>query len=290
MTGATVKPKPRRPAAGTPTLVGMGSRLKRRNYGRNHAYYLDGEVKLSGVTTLIGDGMRKKALENWAGNETASYAVDHWDELAMMSPTKRFEVLKGGRFKSRDEAARRGTEIHRLAELITNGQEVDVPEEIRGHVESAVRFLDEWEIESILTEFSVYHERGGYAGTGDGVARSRKWSALKGEDRVILYDWKSSRSGIYGETALQLAAYGNDDCMFQDEHGVDTPVSSLGITDHWAVWIRSDGYDVYPMERGPEVFRTFQYVATVARRTGGEDRPLDRLKGEALFLPSGVKA
>lgn len=279
-----------------PELAGTGSRARRRNYGKNHAYYLEtdnGEVKLDGVTTLIGDGMRKKALEHWAGNETAKYAVDNWDALAELTPTNRFETLKKARFESRDTAAARGTQVHALAEQLVAGDQVDVPDEIAGHVESAVKFLDEWKIRSILSECTVWSERGFYGGTLDGVATSEVWDAHPQggagvEKRVILFDWKTSRSGIYGETALQLAAYANADFYIAD--GADHPMEDLGITDHWAVWIRSDGYSVYPMVRSAEVFRTFQFVATVARRTEGPDRPLDQLKGAELFLPAGVAA
>lgn len=257
------------------------SGFKRRNYGRNHAYYLDG-VKLDGVTTLLGDGMRKAAIEHWAGNVTAGYAVDNWDKLSEMSLSQRLEVLKKARFTIRDEAANRGTEVHRLAELVLRGESVDVPDVLRGHVEAAVKFLDDWGFEAIVTEASCYQRAGMYAGTFDSVGTVAK---LPG--RVILLDWKTSGSGIYGETALQLEAYSRTD-KYLDTAGKEYDTKALGITDHWAIWVRSDGYDVYPMARGDEVYKTFQYVATVARRTGGSSRPLDALKGEPLFVPGGA--
>ncbi|UOE45509.1 hypothetical protein [Agromyces larvae] len=270
-----------------PELV-ASSRVRKRQYGRNHAYYLmtdHGEVKLDGVTTLIGDGMRKKALEEWAGNETAKYAVDHWDELGELSMSNRLETLKKARYQVRDEAAARGTLVHALAERIAAGQEVEVPDDIAGHVESAVRFLDEWQIRPVLSEATVWSEAGMYGGTLDGVATSDVWDAHPAggrgvEHRVILFDWKTNRSGIFGETALQLAGYGNAE-YFVGVDGADHPVSELGITDHWAIWVRADGYSVYPMERGPQVFRTFQLVASVARRTGTRDA-MDALKGPEL--------
>lgn len=268
----------------TPQLEGTGSRLVRKNHGRNHSYWLDGTQKLDGVTTLIGDGMRKKALENWAGNETAAYAVNHWEELTVLPVAARLEKLKKARFEVRDEAARRGTEVHRLAELIIAGGDVEVPDELRGHVNSAVAFLDEWQIRPIITETTVCNVKGAYAGTLDMVVTS---DLLPGV--VALADWKTSRSGIYGETALQLAAYGNAD-FYVGADGLDHKMDELGITDHWGVWIRPDGYAVYPMKRDEDVFRTFQYVATVARRTEGASRPLDALKGEELYRPAGVAA
>ncbi|MEF2979055.1 hypothetical protein [Subtercola sp. YIM 133946] len=279
--------KTRAKKAEAPTLDGAASRLVRKNFGNGHAYYLDG-VKLDGVTTLMGDGMRKAALENWAGNVTAEYAVDNWAELQNMAPSARLNTLKKARFSVRDEAARRGSEVHELADQISNGREVLVPDEIAGYVTSAVRFLDDWQIRPILSETSCYSIKGMYGGTLDGVATSAVWDEKCGEKRVILFDWKTNRTGIYGETALQLAGYANADAYVGDD-GLDHPMAELGITDHWAVWVRSDGYDVYPMDNSEDTYRTFQYVATVARRTGGKDKPLDRLKGDALYVPGGTR-
>jgi hypothetical protein len=267
--------------AKAPTLDGAASRLTFN--ARGHSYKLDGQP-IDGVTTLIGDGMRKKALENWAGNETAAYAVNHWEELSVLPVAARLEKLKKARFEVRDNAARKGTEVHRLAEQIIAGVEVDVPEELAGHVRSAVAFLDEWQIRPVLTETKVWSEKGRYGGTLDMVVTSDLMPGV-----VALADWKTSRSGIYGETALQLSAYENADCYIGDD-GLDHPMSELGINACWGVWIRSDGYSVYPMERGEQVFRTFQFVATVARRTEGPSRPLDQLKGEELYRPAGAAA
>jgi hypothetical protein len=240
------------------------SRVRRRNYGRNHAYYLtreDGsEVKLDGVTTLLSEGLAKPALVNWAANTTAAYAVDNWEELGALPPSKRLQELKSAKQKDLDAAGRRGTEVHALAEKVLHGEEVEVPDAIAGHVESAVRFLDEWEIEPVLSETTVFNATRGYGGTFDMVVRSRR---LPG--RVILGDWKTTRSGIFNETALQLSAYGNGE-FYLDANGDDQPMADLGITDHWGVWIRADGYSVHPVDRSERTFESFLYVATVARR------------------------
>ena len=132
----------------------------------------------------------------------------------------------------------------------------------------------------VITETSVWNERGRYAGTLDLVFTTPR---LPGQ--VILADWKTSRSGIFGETALQLSAYENAD-YYIGADGEDHPMSDLGITACWGIWIKSDDYVLYPMERGPEVFRTFQFVATVARRTEGRPSPLMALRGEPIREPA----
>ncbi|AYG02400.1 hypothetical protein [Gryllotalpicola protaetiae] len=262
------------------------SPLRRRNFGKNHAYYLrrdDGtEVKLDGVTTLLSNGIPKPALVNWAGNVTAEYAVDNWEDLALLAPSARLKVLKGAKDADRDAAAGRGTEVHALAEKLIAGEEVPVPEELAGHVESCVRFLDTGKIRPILTETSVWHRRALYAGTLDMVFTS---DLLPG--RVILGDWKTNRSGIYPEVALQLAAYANAD-YYVGPDGADHEMAGLKITDHWAIWLRADGFSIYPMATSQEAYRTFQYAATVARRTGIKTPdgryPLDAYKGEEFFF------
>jgi len=264
-------------------IEGATSRLRRRNYGKNHAYYLtrtDGvEVKLDGVTSLIGDGLAKPALVNWAGNITAEKAVDQWDELSELPVSVRLERLKKVRFEDRDAAAAKGTQVHELAEKLIAGEQIEVPEEIAGHVESAVRFLDEFRIRPIITETSVCNESLFYGGTLDMVVTS---DLPEYAGKVILADWKTSRSGIYDEAALQLSAYRHSD-FYSGSDGLDHPMSELGITDTWGVWIRSDGYDVYPLDTSEDTFKFFNFVATVARRARAlKEAPL---KGSPLERP-----
>lgn len=136
-----------------------------------------------------------------------------------------------------------------------------------------------------MSEVMVFSVAGRYAGTFDMLLTSPLFPG-----RVVLADWKTSRSGIYGETALQLEAYHKAD-FYVDENGVDQPMESLGITDHWGIWIpdvSKSKYQVYPMASGPEVFKTFQVCATNARRTSGPKGSagdLSTLKGEPLTAP-----
>ena len=250
--------------------------IKRVDRGRGHSYYIDG-VKADGVTTLIGDGLPKPALINWAANTTAGYAIDNWAELSDLPVSERLEKLKKARWQQLDEAGRRGTEVHRLAEELAHGREVAVPDEIAGHVESAVRFLDEWKVETIRTETVVANPKWGYCGTFDLVGRLP-------DGRVVLFDWKTSRSGIFGEAALQLAAYRHAE-IYRDGL-TDHPMSELGITDTMAVWVRADDYDVYPLDTSEDTFKLFQHIAWVARKGKG----LRDLVGSAAERPTEVTA
>jgi hypothetical protein len=245
--------------------------VRRIDRGRGHSYQIDGR-KADGVTTLIGDGMPKPALVGWAANTTAAYAVDHWDELADVPLSKRLDTLKRARYLDLDTASKRGTEVHKLAEKLSHGEEIDVPDELAGHVESAVKFLDDWRPEVVMTEAVVASRKWGYAGTFDLLMKLP-------DGRTVLADYKTSRSGIWGETALQLGAYANAD-VYLDADGVEHPITDLGIDAGMAVWIRADGYDVYEVDLA-EGFRIFQHVAWVARQAKGMK---ERLVSEALTM------
>lgn len=231
--------------------------LRRREHGKGHSY-VDDDGKLDSVTKLIGDGFPKPALINWAANTTASYAIDHWNQLSTEPVSERMRKLKSARFAERDRAARRGTEVHALAERLIRGDEVEVPDELAGHVESYVRFLDTWKPRPVLVETVVASRRWRYAGTLDMVVD------LPDGQRVIA-DIKTTRSGIYPETAYQLAAYAHAE-TYLDADGTEQPMPELGITGALGVWVRGDGVDVHPVDISEVTHRSFLHIAYVARQ------------------------
>jgi hypothetical protein len=231
-------------------------RVDKVAFGKPTHYYEDAEGRrIPGVTTILNEGLPKPALINWAGNATAEYAVNNWDSLADMGPADRLKVLKRARYEDRDAAARRGTEVHALAEQLLLGREVAVPDELRGHVESYVRFLDEVNPDPLLVEVTVVNYTHGYAGTLDMVITLP-------DDRRVLADIKTTRSGIYGETALQLAAYRYAEVYMSGDGLSDTMPE---VDEVWGIWVRGDGYDIVPLIADQGTFDDFRRVAAVAR-------------------------
>lgn len=243
-------------------MSGIARPVRRRNHGRGHSYVDARGQKVPGVTTILGDGVPKRSLIDWAANTTAAYAVDHWDELAELSPSQRLKKLQGARFEDRDAAANRGTQVHKLAELLVAGQEVTVPDELAGHVESYVRFIDEWDVQPVEVEFVVVSYRYGWAGTGDLIA-----DLVDPEDPGARVRWgldiKTGRSGIYGETAWQLAGYLLGADAIVDPDGAERPIPEVDRCG--AVHVRADGYDLVPLEVGPEQLRELRYIHEVAK-------------------------
>lgn len=236
--------------------------IRRVNRGRGHSY-VDSETgeKIPGVTTILGDGLAKPALINWAANTTAEYAVDRWEELTGLSPSKRLNELKTARYADRDAAGGRGTAVHKLAEQLVHGDEVDVPEALRGHVESYVKFLDDFNVQPMLVEATVVSYRYRYAGTLDLLAD------LNGHGRLLL-DVKTARSGVFPDNALQLAGYRYCDACVVGGEEQDMPEADGCAVVH----VRADGYSLVPVEAGPAVFRTFLYVQQLWRWTNEQSK------------------
>lgn len=236
--------------------------LKRQNYGRGHGYKLDGR-KVEGVTTLIGKGLAKPALASWAARSVAEYVADAepdvLEALRTLGRDGMVKALKEIPWARRDAAGVRGTEVHSFADRLSHGEAVEVPDELAGHVEACVAFLNDTRIAPVVTEAPCASRKHFYAGTFDMIGDLP-------DGRRALIDYKTSASGVWPETALQLSAYRWSD-FYIDCCGKERSIAELGIDTAYAVWLRADGYDVIPVETGPEVFEMFRAVAYVARRT-----------------------
>lgn len=253
---------------------------RRRNYGNGHGYYLDGvELKGRGVTTILGAGYPKNALQYWAAKQVAAAAVDErdlWEPLAARGRDAAFEYLKEAPFRDRDEAARRGTDVHRLAEQLHHGDEVDVPEALLGHVDSYLDWWDEWQPDpaDVIVEGVVINRKAQYMGTFDLIATIQTtpanppaWWPTDRPARVLA-DLKTSRSGIYPEVALQLAAYRFAEQYLPNPDGQCDEVPMPQVDGCAALHVRADGYDFIPVLADERAFRTFLYVDQVARFCG----------------------
>lgn len=238
----------------------MSTGLQRTDHGSGHRYTLDGSP-VSGVTTLLGDGYPKPALINWAANETAQYAVDHWDELAEAGPVERYTTLQKARHLTRKSAGDRGTTVHHLIKSLAAGETVEPPVELEDYVDAYLRFEQEWRPEDILVEAVIGSREWEYAGTLDSVARlvdGLSW----------LLDFKTG-SGIYPETALQLAAYAHAE-FFVSPDGIELPLPKVDRVG--AVWLQERSYQLIPVDASYATFRTFLHVAEVARFQGDRER------------------
>ncbi|HEX6968507.1 MAG TPA: hypothetical protein VF174_06830 [Micromonosporaceae bacterium] len=268
-------------------------KIVRKNRGRNH-WYVDEETgqKVDGVTTITGNGLPKPALVNWAGDATAEYAVNHWDELSALPVADRLKRIKGGRYETRDEAANRGTQVHRLAERLIRGERVTVPAGLEGYVASYVAFLDDFQVQPVHVEAVVYSETNRHVGTCDLIA-DLMFADMPAYDDIprtpdgyvrSLLDIKTSRSGIFGDVAVQLAPYRYSQFLIDkdpdtgEEQVIDMPeVAWTG-----AVHVTPTGYELRPVLAGPDQYRAFLYIQQVAMFRG----VANDLVGEPVVPPT----
>jgi hypothetical protein len=266
-------------------------KIQRKQAGKNH-YYVDldaGGEKLDGVTTINKGGLPKDSLINWSASATAAYAVDNWETLSNLPFSERLKKIQGGRWEVVEKAGATGTAVHKLAERLTAGEKVTVPDNIRGYVEACVRFLDEFDLQPDFIEAVVYSETNRHVGTADLIGRvllpdMPEYDHIPRDDdgySVGLFDWKTSRSGIFGDVALQLAPYRHSEFLVHPETGEAIPMPEIGFTA--GIHLRPDGtYSFVPLETDEDVYRDFLYVKEVARISAG----LRDLVGDPIVPPT----
>lgn len=250
---------------------------RRINRGRGHSYTLDGRPVL-GVTTILNKAMPKPALVGWAAREVAEFVCSRRDILTQLSDEELVDLCKGAPFRERDKAANRGTEVHRLAEKLAKGIEVDVPEELVGHVDSYIAFLEEFAPSDALLERPVFNRHYRYAGTLDLLCKiTGAKLGLPVDSARCLLDVKTNRSGPFGETALQMSAYGHAE-VFVDPDGQEQPMPEIDW--YGVVWVRADGYDVYPYDVTEREWKQFLFCAQTAWWV---DQRMDHVRRDAIY-------
>ena len=270
--------------------------------GRSHGYKLDG-VKVPGVTTLISDGLPKPALISWGAKKVAAYVAEHPELLSQMSGPEVESFLAGVPDRDRQEALRRGSYLHELAEKVGRGEVAEVPEEYLGTVESLLAFMREWDVEPIAVEATVVNRDWKYMGTFDLLA----WLKAGGRRRLALIDYKTGASGLWPELALQLAAYAwattyfpePSGARFHQEYLMPLAPGQPGPADldesEWplrldlvaGLWLQDDGYQLCPVDAGPDTWRSFLYVAQVAQFAKKAKENGDSLVGAPIAPPAG---
>lgn len=216
-----------------------------------HRYTLDGKW-VPGVTTIVGI-LDKPTLVTWAANLVAEFVADRPDDVEILRNMGR-DTLVTSLKKLPDEHKKskgtRGTNIHDNLQTLLETGECDVPDEYVPVVEHAMQFLEDWAIDPIVTEVPVGSRKHQYAGKPDLIASYA--NPQTGATGTAIFDWKSGKA-MYPEYAWQLSAYAFAE--FCGEGGNERPLPSCDAA--FGVHIRADGYDVYPLKFGPDVFQEF---------------------------------
>lgn len=240
------------------------------NGGRQYQHPVTGQMVPS-VTSVL-DALAKDALVNWKVDVTAEYAVDNVEILARLDRAAAIDLVKRAQYRSSKTAAERGTDVHAILEDLARGVQV-IRTPSNGWVLDAWEALNrEFDIEVLEVEPTFWHpgivtdEDGnpdlGYAGSADLVAR------INGVLAVL--DWKTTASGIWPETCLQLCAYGMAPQIIRPTGEVVDFRETYGIVQEtYAVWVRPDdtdspkyvgpeGWALIPMHYTEKVWRAFR--------------------------------
>jgi hypothetical protein len=180
----------------------------------DHHYFYQGQV-YPGVTSILRVIDKSDALMAWAARQTAEAAIALTTEqeltrtinalerlIETVGPEGAIKALTNRSTWKRDEAANLGIEVHRLADLVVNGQPTPSMEEpVRYRVLEYAKWWEHagWTVRA--SEAMVVNTQQEYGGTIDLLARDR-------DGRTVLADIKTGKA-VYREAVLQLTAYGS---------------------------------------------------------------------------------
>jgi hypothetical protein len=295
---------------------------------QGNGYYADHVTgdRLRSVTTILSGGVPKPALVHWAGNTVAASAVENLPALVAAS-RRPDELLELQRYVARahtrkkDERADVGSAVHKMIECSLLGLELPVSimvgeEEVRfdgpelaPFVENFRLFQDEWLPVFEASEMVVANHSHGYAGTLDFILSSdgligdalRSFGFEIPSNVGIMGDTKTGGEwdritsaghvhGVYPEAGLQESAYRKAEvCWLRDGTRVPMPATAeVGVVLH----LRPEGYRLYPVLCGDDVYRYFRYAQVVDEWSSRMSSPkADRpIIGPALVQPESLRA
>lgn len=230
-----------------------------RRGGSRFYVHPDTAEKVPGVTSILGM-LPKPFLKPWAAKMVAEYAVDnigsYIDLLLRGERQAVVDMLKRAPDRNTAGAADIGTEVHDLFDRMAQGEPrpARVHPELVPYVDHFEAFLEEFTPSFTFMEETVWSDEHGYAGSFDAFAE------IAGER--VWVDYKTTRSGVHEEVALQLAAYRHADYIVRpDGSRVPMPPADGGAVLH----VRPEGWKLVPVACGEEQFATFQHLREVFR-------------------------
>lgn len=227
------------------------------------ARLVDGKIVIvPGVTTIL----RAEAKDNliqWAADQTARWAAEHWSELGRTSDERAYSRARYRWRDYRDERAELGTRVHEWVEQeLTGGTDHPV-----GLNEEELLAIQNWQdlcffnsVKPILTEFTLYNSVEGYAGTADFL--------LEFNGRTSLGDLKTS-NGIYDAHRMQLVALSKCDILLVEVLGdwVEIPAPQWDTLDLFHVNARGWSVDTIDPDEVEYLYENFLHYLGVVRNT-----------------------
>ncbi|MFJ9694931.1 hypothetical protein [Kitasatospora sp. NPDC101183] len=228
----------------------------KRSGARFYVDPADGEKKVPGVTSVLSM-LPKGFLTFWAAKEVAETAVNDLGavvNIALRDPAAAVDYLKRSPTRTTAKAADTGSAAHDLFERLARGERVGrVHPDMAQYARHFAAFLDEQQPEFLHLEETIWSDQHGYAGSFDAIAKL-------GDETVIL-DWKTTRSGVHEDVALQLKAYARADRMILAATGESIPVPAVDAAA--VLHVRPEGAKLVPVDCSDDLFDVFTALLTV---------------------------
>ena len=212
-------------------------------------------------------GMKNfKAASAVAAKECATYASVNRATLATLDEDDAWRLVRGAPYRHdtpKNVASRNGDIVHdwidnhiqgvsidpRVYTDKNTGEEKTAPTTARHMWEAFVQFEDTYHPEWIASEFTVWSDKYGFAGTMD-------WSAKIGEF-IVLGDNKTGKS-VWPDMGIQLAAGAHADFILNE----DGTTSELPKFDRFAVLhIRPQSFSLVPFDNKAIEARWEEFLA-----------------------------
>lgn len=228
-------------------------------------YYVHPETgaKVPGVTSVL-NMLPKGFLQFWSAKVVATYAVDNLPSIVGLALNGdrqgAIDYLKGAPRRDTAQAAAVGSKAHEAFEARLQGKEPIVTPEVKPFLLLFDRFIKDVEPVIERQEQTVYNATHDYMGSFDGfgtIAGKRAW-----------FDWKTTRSGVHPEVAIQLAAYRYSEYILHpDGTSEPTPPADGGLVLH----VRPEGLQLWEVDCDESVFEFFLHLRHTFRWIGGKE-------------------
>lgn len=211
--------------------------------------------KVPGVTSVVGM-LPKPFLKRWGERVVAEFATANVGTVVQMALAGQFEeavaYLKGAPYRDTKAAGETGDAVHSIIEQIVNGEEPRVHPDYEPYVNHFRLFVERFQPEFLHVEPTIWSYEHGYAGSTDAIMRI--------DGTTVMGDWKTTRSGIHEDVAVQMCAYSRGDVLL-DADGNELPMPE--IEGAIAIWLRPEQWHVVPARIDDEVFEVFLALRTV---------------------------
>lgn len=217
-------------------------------HGRYYAHPTR-RASVPSITNILNQ-KSKPGLPRWASRKAAEYAADNLEKLNVLNRDETVSLVSQAPFGRSAEAAI-GDTVHNWIDQYVKGQNptadeiTSAPITARRMWQSFLTFKEKYQPKFVGSEFTVWSDTHGYAGTGDLIFKLGEFT--------ILADTKTGKR-VYPEVALQVSAIKYADVILAPD-GTESEVPKF---DRLAcLHIRPTYSRLFPIQHEEECFHAF---------------------------------